>query len=183
MKNLSVLAVFFLALVHATPTANAGDLPTGFKSYKTDLATASVWANMRGTDRSIASKSVTMINDAFGASTGDIALNVAPNKYLSDSKDKDYCAKLSEIYSQSPLKFGPKQFESVDAFSDWFSQLSQGKGPDGSALYSKCDKDCSPSYSVILSKSGAGYTANVTTACNQPRDKSDDQYVINSGIK
>lgn len=182
IKKLTYTGLLLTALVIGAERSGADSLPSGYKSYKKDLATASIWANMRGTSNSIASKSVSMVNDAFSASSGSIALVVTPNKFLADSDDQQYCAQLSSTYNQNPLKFGPKQFDTVEDFSNWFSQLSQGKGSDGEVLYKKCDEDCSPSYSVVIQKSGNGYTVNATTACNQPRDKDDDQYVLTSGI-
>ena len=179
----SALAASAALLTVQSASADPLPLPAGFTNYKTDLASAGMWANMRKTDTSIASKSVNMVNAAFQASPNEIALTVAPNLYLQSSDDQAYCAKLSSTYNKSPLSFGPKQFASVNDFSSWFSDLSQGNGTDGSALYNKCDEDCSPSYSVTITKVASGYSANVVTFCNQPRDKDDDQYILASGLK
>jgi hypothetical protein len=162
--------------------ALADDLPDGFRSFKSTTASAGIWANTRKTDESIARKSVAMVNEALAASPNAMALLVAPNKYLPASSDKAYCEKLSADFVAKPMAFGPKAFKSVEDFSDWFADLSQGKGDEGKALYARCDKACSPSYAVVLNKGAAGYSANVRAACNQPRDKDDNLYLLQSGV-
>src|SRR5262249_49321509 len=68
-----------------------------------------------------------------------ILLTIAPKKFLEVYADAHKCEARLKQTSNQPLKFGPHRARSTDELAAWISDLSQGRGPDGRALYDFCD--------------------------------------------
>jgi hypothetical protein len=60
------------------------------------------------------------------------------------------------------------------------SDFSQGKGKEGLAMYSQCDRSCSPRYEYIIRRgqNGSGYELTALVTCGLPRDTWDGMYSV-----
>ncbi len=108
----------------------------------------------------------------------EIIFSSIPNKTLSSYDEKDRCEKLFTNTKSNPIKYANKEFQKVDTFYAWFSRLCQGRGDDGSDLYSKCDGDCSPQYRSHLVKNENKLEVSTEVVCGHARDKDDDKFKL-----
>lgn len=106
----------------------------------------------------------------------------APQKVLTDYRDFDHCKALFESTTKEPLHYINPSIKTIDDLNDWISDLSQGSGVDGKDLYKKCDKSCSPQFEYVIAKNldNISFTVQGTAICGDARDKSDNQYHLNS---
>jgi hypothetical protein len=166
------------------------------------IATASTWANLRGSESSIAAVTKRMLEQAFSklenakppdaakcgsgcTLSGDasVLLTSVPQRFLKNYADADDCERLLKQTTSSPLLYSDKKFPDLEELNSWFSSFSQGKGTDGNDLYRRCSGSCSPQYkSSVIKKAGndasGSYVMSVSVVCGHARDKADDQYVV-----
>lgn len=177
-------------------SVSAGDV-----TLKSTLASAGTWANLRKTPESLAVQSRELLQfaldnekTAVAPSSGDscsgqacsvdgqkpkIVFLTIPNKIRGDNySDKSLCTKLESATRQKPLQFGERVYATLDELVSWFSEFSQGKGDDGKQLYKDCPGDCSPEYTVVVTKNSENYRVSTTVVCGYARDKTDDQYKL-----
>jgi len=112
-----------------------------------------------------------------------IMLSVVPNAFLKKYADAEKCEGLLKQTSSRPYKFGPHRARSEKELTAWLSDVSRGKGRDGTALYAKCDGRCSPRYFMDVARDGDGFVANLEVVCGPARDKTDNRYDISSGYR
>ena len=101
---------------------------------------------------------------------------------MSDSNDKEYCKDLEKQTSKSPLSYSNSGLHSIEDLNKWIGDLSQGKGMNGGDLYKKCDRSCSPRYEYLITrnKGDTGHTVNASVICGSPRDKSNNNYMLDA---
>ncbi len=112
-----------------------------------------------------------------------IQFRVAPNKFLESYADFDKCEKLEKQTSSQPLRFGPHRAGSMDELAGWLSDVSQGDGQDGAALYQKCGGKCSPRYSMDVIPDADRFVATLEVVCGRARDKKDNSFTITSSYR
>jgi hypothetical protein len=112
-----------------------------------------------------------------------ITLSVVPSAFLKKYADAEKCEGLLKQTSSRPIKFGPHRARSEKELTAWLSDVSRGKGRDGTALYAKCDGRCSPRYFMDVARDGDGFVANLEVVCGPARDKTDNSYDISSGYR
>lgn len=160
------------------------------------LASASLFMNLGGMEGSVRKESEKLLQEASrllqtitpppaGCPTGckpqpvaELVFLSQPNKLDSSADDTEYCRQLLKRTEQQPITFNQLSFPDMPTFSSWFSQLAQGKGTEGSVLYAKCDRDCSPIYRSYIDNGGKNISAVTEVVCGEPRDKDDNQYVL-----
>jgi hypothetical protein len=100
-----------------------------------------------------------------------------PRKFLDAYRGADECSRMLQQTTENPFRWEGKEFTSVDAFQEWFSDFSRGKGTEGKELYQRCSGLCSPQYMATLEiLDGGGIRADVEVICGPARDKSDNTY-------
>ena len=115
--------------------------------------------------------------------TALVTLRVVPKTFLKKYADAEKCEGLLKQTSSRPFKFGPHRARSEKELTAWLSDVSRGKGRDGTALYAKCDGRCSPRYFMDVARDGDGFVANLEVVCGPARDKTDNSYDISSGYR
>ena len=112
-----------------------------------------------------------------------VTLSVVPSAFLKKYADAEKCEALLKQTSNRPFKFGPHRAHSEKELTAWLSDVSRGKGRDGTALYAKCDGRCSPRYSMDVARDRDGFVANLEVVCGPARDKRANSYNISSGYR
>jgi hypothetical protein len=112
-----------------------------------------------------------------------ITLSVVPSAFLKKYADAEKCEGLLKQTSSRPFKFGPHRARSEKELTAWLSEVSRGKGRDGTALYAKCDGRCSPRYFMDVARDGDVFVANLEVVCGPARDKTNNSYNISSGYR
>ena len=112
-----------------------------------------------------------------------ILMSLVPNKFLSGYADEQKCEELLRETSVRPLRFGPRRARSEKELGTWLSDVSQGRGDDGTVLYRKCSGKCSPRYLLDIARDGDGLVANLDVVCGPARDKTDNTYAVASGYR
>jgi len=159
------------------------------------LASASTWSNVRSASDSLKVQSRTLLEQATarrklmappasGCPAGCkpigpplVVFRSIPNKFRTEYSDVATCTRLEAQTRVAPFRYGRKTFASLDELNSWFSDFSQGDGPDGEDLYRRCSGACSPQYTNVIdvtTSSALSLVADVV--CGPARDKSDDQY-------
>ena len=163
---------------------------------KSTLGSASTWANLRSSEDSIKKRIEGLLNEAekgrksaqppqtFCPSECDlskepkIVFQSIPNKFDESSSDDAECKSLFSKTKQSPLKYEGNRFATLEDLNSWFADFSQGKGKQGSDLYTRCPGDCSPQYTNLIDPTGKDYLLRSDVVCGPARDKSDNQYKL-----
>jgi len=112
-----------------------------------------------------------------------VTLSVVPTTFLKKYADADKCEGMLKRTSTQPFKFGPYRAHSEKELTAWLTDVSRGKGRDGTTLYAKCDGKCSPRYFMDVARDGDGFVANLKVVCGPARDKKDNTYAISSGYR
>lgn len=175
-KYLSLLITpLLLNFAHAS---DDGFCSTGIEIKK--LASASSWANLRNSKGSLSFEINEILNSGLKDLSQDqkLVINSVPNKTLSNSNDNDYCKSKLDKTTQKKITYSPKSFASVDDLNDWIGDFSQGDGKEGSDMYKKCDRSCSPQYQYSIAKDANDLKLEVEVICGLPRDKDDNQYSV-----
>jgi hypothetical protein len=186
-----------LLLAGQLPALAAGDCGSAYVDVPgtSALGSASMWANARSASDSLKVQSRTLLEQATanrklvappesGCATGCkpagpplVVFRSVPNKFRVDYSDAGVCKKLEAQTRTAPFRYGGKTFASLDELNSWFSDFSQGDGPDGEDLYQRCSGNCSPQYTNVIdvtTNSKLNLFADVV--CGPARDKSDNQY-------
>jgi hypothetical protein len=186
-----------LLLAGPLPALAAGDCASAFVDVPgtSALGSASVWSNARSASNSLKVQSRTLLEQATtnrrlaappasGCPAGCepagpplVVFRSIPNKFRAGYSDAGMCEKLEAQTRATPFRYGGKTFASLDDLNSWFSDFSQGDGPDGEDLYRRCSGVCSPQYTNVIdvtTKSALKLVAEVV--CGPARDKSDNQY-------
>ncbi len=166
--------------------------------FDSRVATAGFWANYRNHEGSINHEMDDMLNAADHQvevimkqtrckdSCKDGALTLvfrsAPLKILQEYEDFQYCAQLEHRTITNPIVYANRRFKSRDAAKEWYSSLTQGKGPDGKDLYRQCDRNCSPSYTTLVTKHDDHFVLTSKIICGHARNKDDNQYRLSSSF-
>lgn len=163
------------------------------------LATAATWANMRKSDGSIAKESKALLESAIqkfqtqptapadcGAdcptAPAYIAFDVTPHTFLSDYSERAACSQQLVATKATALAYKNRHFATLDEMTSWFGDFSSGKGKDGGDLYSKCPGDCSPQYRIRATPTDDGIHVDAYALCGPARDKSDNQYHLETRL-
>ena len=113
----------------------------------------------------------------------EVIYRVAPMSFLPRGEQNALCLQLEDETAAAPLSFTPPTFGGVEALNRWISELSQGRGDDGKALYERCASNCSPRYTFFIASEEAGYSVRAEVLCGLARDKSNDQYLISTALR
>ena len=169
--------------VTAEPSSDAA-APSKIVPGAKALASANWFSNLRSHENSLKVKVKTLLEEALEKKKDSLPIStkilfdVVPQRVLSDYSDKQYCKDKLQETGANPILYS-KNFKEIDEFKDWFADFSQGKGGEGKDLYKKCDKSCSPAYSIeIEGNLGMGLKTNTEVVCGHARDKEDDQYKL-----
>lgn len=159
-------------------------------------AVADMWANWRESDGSIQAETKKMLREAEkglksatppeglcptgckAAPQPQIRFSSVPSKFISGYSDEAHCNQLAKETETKPMSFPGRKFASLDDLTKWFGEFSQGKGDDGSALYQKCDGDCSPQYHCHIQPRDHGFVLDANVRCGAARDKDDNKYQL-----
>lgn len=168
------------------------------EEVSTTLATAGVFANLRGAESSIKVQAQRILDQAKTAALGKddaacqgcklsdqprIIFRAEPNQLLGEYDDQAKCEEYLRRTTASPIKFTGWVFRQTEEFAEMFSRFAQGKGDDGKLLYEKCDGDCSPRYTVeIVERSGGISHADINVICGPARDKDEGNYKLSSAV-
>jgi hypothetical protein len=112
-----------------------------------------------------------------------VTLSVVPTAFLKKYPDAEKCEGLLKQTSSQPFKFGPHRARSEKELTAWLTDVSRGKGRDGTTLYAKCDGKCSPRYFMDVARDSDGLVANLNVVCGPARDKKNNTYAISSGYR
>ena len=151
-------------------------------------ATASLWANARGSKGSIKAESDKLVAASVSKvkeakKDGVIVLKTIPAKYKSDYSDKELCSKYLAQTQEKPFEYKGRNFASLDKLNEWLGDFTQGKGKDGKDLYKKCDGSCSPQYTTKIKLTGNTYTVDSSVVCGHARDKDDNMYDLTATVQ
>jgi len=188
----SVASVLLIPMRAAAEDSGCAEKRVPLKSLQ---ASAGTWANLRNNPGSLRYESSAIVGQALknlptltpptdlctggcGAPVAQIFFVSIPNKFLKDYDEREKCAKLEAATKKAPYLYSGLKFDSLDAFNSWYSDFSQGKGEEGTDLYSKCDGVCSPQYTTVLRQDGGKLLADASVVCGPARDKDDDLYVL-----
>jgi len=197
-KPLAALGVGLLLAVRPPAAAAEGcgsayiDVPGS-----SALASASLWSNARSAGDSLKVQSRTLLEQAAasrkvvappsgGCPAGCkpagpplVVFRSIPNRFRADYSDAGMCRKLEAQTRAAPFRYGGKTFASLDDLNSWFSDFSQGDGPDGEDLYRRCSGECSPQYTNSIDMTASStFNLIADVVCGPARDKSDNQYLL-----
>lgn len=172
-----------------------------FDPLDTVTASAATWTNFRNGEDSLRFQAAKLLGSAISKLPGasrpedlcdaeclvaqfpEIVLTAIPQKLLADYDDREKCQRLLESTKIQPFRFKDKTFTSLEALTDWFSDFSAGRGPDGKTLYAQCDGLCSPQYKLFVSKRpDTTLSLNAEVICGHARDKNDNHYTLSQGF-
>jgi len=112
-----------------------------------------------------------------------VVFRSVPRLTLSGYGESDRCDQLLHQTTQQPIVFNKKLFDSKDDAQDWYEDLTQGDGEDGSVLYTRCPGRCSPSYTSVIYKQSSKYVVTTSVVCGHARDKDDDLYNLSVALR
>jgi hypothetical protein len=196
IPKLAMLVVLLSpSAVLATPTCLSLHKEVEFESR---LATAGFWANYRNREGSVNYEMEEMLNAADHQAEGIMSrpkcsgvcnngtlflvFRSTPTKRLTDYKDFKHCAELEKETTTTPIVYSERRFKSRDEAKDWYHRLTQGKGSDGKDLYRRCDRDCSPAYTTLVTKHDKQFVLTSRITCGHARDKDDNTYRLSSAF-
>jgi len=160
------------------------------------LGSASLFSNVRSASNSLKAQSRTLLEQAAasrkvvappsgGCPVGCkpagpplVVFRSVPNMFRADYSDADMCKKLEAQTRAAPFRYSGKTFASLDDLNSWFSDFSQGDGPEGKDLYRRCAGACSPQYTNLIDIAGSTFNLVAEVVCGPARDKSDNQYQL-----
>jgi hypothetical protein len=190
-----LLSVSFSIDASACDKAATENYPPASVGGELRRASADTFKNIRSADGSLKAESKKMVERAlqdvdgkrpagFSCAAGcsvrsEVIFIVRPAQYQTDYSDEEHCAALLKETSGAAISFPKKSFtgeSSVEDLTEWIGQFSQGKGEEGSKLYDKCDKSCSPSFRYSIDKTDSGISLLPSSVCGHARDKSDNNY-------
>jgi len=198
MKPLLALGVGLLLAVE-TGAAAADDCGSAYVDVpgSSALGSASLFSNARSASNSLKVQSRTLLEQASASRKGMappasgcpvgckpagpplIVFRSIPNVFRADYSDAGMCKKLEAQTRAAPFRYSGKTFASLDDLNSWFSDFSQGDGPDGKDLYRRCAGECSPQYTNLIDIAGSStFNLVAEVVCGPARDKSDNQYQL-----
>lgn len=149
-------------------------------------ASASVLGNLWGSDGSLQEEITKSLETAFRdlpkASCELSCLEPARSKRLTmkiypvKRKNSDYCKGLFDKTSAKPWRFTAEGVSDLKALDSWINDVSRGKNDVGEEVYDRCDRDCSPDYTLNISGVSENLAAEVDIRCGLPRDKDENYY-------
>lgn len=163
---------------------------------ESSLASASMLANARNKNGSIRFETKEMLNKAetnlanaekptdlcpSDCQLPDkplIVFQSIPNDFLTNYDQREECEALQDETKRDPLTYSNKEFDTMQALENWFSNFSQGKGVDGKNLYERCSGKCSPQYKNIIASEDDKLILSAEVVCGKARDKKDNNYEI-----
>lgn len=113
----------------------------------------------------------------------EVVYRVAPIQFLPQDEQNAECLAFERDTRDNPLRFGPREFASVEAINEWIMAFSQGRGDDGSDLYERCSSNCSPRYTFLIAALDEGYSLRAEVQCGLARDRGNDQYLISTALR
>lgn len=117
------------------------------------------------------------------ATVAEVVYRVAPTAFLVAAEQNDVCVRFERETGHDPLRFGTREFRSVEELNQWIMDFSQGRGDDGRALYARCSSNCSPRYTFLIAEQPDGYAVKAEVLCGLARDKSNDRYRISTALR
>ena len=196
LKPLLALSVGLLLAVE-TGAAAADDCGSAYVDVPgtSALGSASLFSNARSASNSLKVQSRTLLEQAAahrklmapppsGCPAGCkpagpplLVFRSVPNMFRADYSDAGVCKKLEAQTRATPFRYGKITFASLDDLNSWFSDFSQGDGPEGKDLYRRCAGECSPQYTNLIDIAGT-FNLVAEVVCGPARDKSDNQYQL-----
>jgi hypothetical protein len=187
--NITFLLLLGLPLFDISVIADSCRDPSYKKVLQSTEASAGSWANLRNNPGSLRFESARLLKEGDAILTTNtveknsaLILESSPKKFLSDYDEFNYCQEKLKTSAQSPIKFAPPAFTTMEDLSNWFSDFSQGSGKEGKELYAICDKSCSPQYSLKIEKKDGKLIVAASAICGHARDKDDDMYKLCTAI-
>lgn len=181
--NLFFLLLFSLLIISTSVEAEDTDedkCPSSEHSLGDAIGSAGTWGNLRNNKGSLRFETKNLLDKNLELVDSSISLIMSstPREYLTSYSNQEYCAELENKTTKKPLEYS-RSFNSPDELNVWISDFSQGKGEEGSDLYKKCDRDCSPQYNYIISED-ENKTLKVTAEviCGHARNKSNNEYQL-----
>jgi len=197
-------AIFALCLFGPTLLAGPGPVCSSFHAdvpIESAEGTSAVWANLRGKPESVRAQSKRLLDAAEtrGESASppeglcpsycrsparpQIVFSTTPTDFLEDYSQFDKCEQLLQFTSESPFRFDPLTFETIDELNDWVQEFTRGKGPEGHELYRRCDGKCSPQYVWTISPNEEKLTVETAVTCGHARDRDVNRYKLASSLR
>lgn len=121
--------------------------------------------------------------DCPDAGVDEVIYRVAPMSFLPRAEQNELCLRLEDETATAPMAFPARDFDDLDGLNRWISDLSQGRGADGKALYARCASNCSPRYTFFIAADDDGFSARAEVLCGLARDKSNDQYLVSTALR
>ncbi|MGE0485482.1 MAG: hypothetical protein AB7Q81_15165 [Gammaproteobacteria bacterium] len=186
------------------PVATAKSAPTcprtlAEEPLATEYGSAGIMKNLAETEDSIKAIASRLLEQALtvenkkpapGCSAdcpddgvAEVIYRVAPMSFLPRAEQNELCLRLEDETTTDPLRFTPPAFAGVEPLNRWISEFSQGRGPDGKALYERCASNCSPRYTFFIASEAEGYAVRAEVQCGLARDKANDQYLISTALR
>jgi hypothetical protein len=145
------------------------------------VGNANTWDNLRNNEGSLRFETTKLLTSGLDILAPEVSLKMTsiPAKHKDNYRNEEYCGSKYEKTKETPITYSNKKFSSPEDLNAWISDFSQGKGDDGKSLYKKCDKDCSPQYSYLITKEGEDLLVDAHVVCGHARDKNDNTYLLN----
>jgi hypothetical protein len=121
--------------------------------------------------------------DCVASDQAEVVYRVVPTSFLAAEEQRDVCLQLETETKETPLRFEPKAFDTVDELNEWIMAFSQGQGEDGELLYERCYSNCSPRYTFLIAGRTSGFEVQTEVQCGLARDRSNDQYRITTALR
>ncbi len=118
-----------------------------------------------------------------GTLRAQIVYRVEPTVFMPEEKQQAVCLTFEEQTKLEPMRFDPKEFDSLDKLNDWIMAFSQGRGDDGKALYDRCSANCSPRYTFYITNDAEQLAISTEVLCGLARDRKSDQYLVSTAIR
>lgn len=204
MKNTFVLFVLSVCLAGNSALAEQSESCSSFDKdipFESTVATASMLDNVRNKKGSLRYETNAILAHAENkkqtlkapenfcpeqcklGEKAHFVFSSVPRKFLQNYSDSSKCAALFERTKKEPFVYADRTFNSLDDFSAWYNDFSQGKGNDGKDLYRRCDGSCSPQYESWLKREGDKYVVTSKVICGPARDKKDNTYQLTSSFR
>jgi hypothetical protein len=184
MKRNIIFGLIFSLLILGTSVSaestGKDKCPADEYSLGESIGSASTWGNLRNNEGSLRYETQKLLDANLTRidSSTSLVMSSTPKAYLTSYSNHAYCADLEVKTKSEPLKY-TMSFDSPEDLNSWISDFSQGKGEEGSDLYKKCDKDCSPQYKYIISNDkNKPLKVIAQVICGHARDKSNNEYQL-----
>lgn len=113
----------------------------------------------------------------------EVIFRSIPKEVLTEYDNREYCRDLEAKTKLKPIVYQEREFADLAEVISWFGDVSQGDGPDGEDLYLRCDRECSPRYTVRVRKTEKGMRAEASIVCGEARDKDEGTFTLSTAYR